>query len=141
MVADIKGIMEVIPHRPPFLLIDKIVELEEGKKVVAQKNVTMNEPFFVGHFPGEPVMPGVLQIEALAQAGAYALLSMEEFKGKIAYFGAIKNAKFKRKVIPGDVLTLTLEITKIRGGVGVGEGVVTADGEVCASATLTFAIG
>lgn len=137
----IKEIMEVIPHRPPFLLIDKIIEVEEGKKVVAQKCVTMNEPFFVGHFPGEPVMPGVLIIEALAQAGAYAILSLEENKGKIAFFGAIKDAKFKRVVKPGDVLTLTTEIIKMRGPIGVGSAVATVDGEVCATATLTFVVG
>ncbi len=140
-MIDIKQIMEVIPHRPPFLLLDRIVELEEGKKVVAIKNVTMNEPHFVGHFPQEPVMPGVLIIEALAQAGAYALLSLEENKGKIAYFGGIKEAKFKRKVVPGDTLTLTTEIIKMRGPIGVGSAVATVDGEVCATATLTFAIG
>lgn len=141
-MLDIKEIMEILPHRPPFLLIDRVEEIIDGKSIRAIKNVTMNEPYFVGHFPQEPVMPGVLQIEALAQAGAVAILSMEEFKGKIAYFGAIKNAKFKNKVVPGDTLTLDLEITKIRGSVGVGEGVITNQkGEVCTTATLTFAIG
>ncbi len=137
----INEIMKVLPHRPPFLLLDKIVELEEGNKCVAIKNVTMNEPFFVGHFPQEPVMPGVLIIEALAQAGAYALLSLEENKGKIAYFGGIKEAKFKRKVVPGDTLTLTTEIIKKRGPIGIGKAVATVDGEVCAVCELTFAIG
>ncbi len=137
----INEIMKVLPHRPPFLLIDKIIELEEGKKVVAQKCVTMNEPFFVGHFPQEPVMPGVLIIEALAQSGAYALLSLPENEGKIAYFGGIKDARFKRKVVPGDVLTLTTEIIKMRGPIGIGSAVATVDGEVAATATLTFAIG
>lgn len=137
----IKEIMKVIPHRPPFLLIDKIIEIEEGKKAVAQKCVSMNEPFFVGHFPGEPVMPGVLIIEALAQTGAYAILSMEENKGKIAYFGGIKEAKFKKVVKPGDVLTLTTEIVKMRGPIGVGECVATVDGVVCTTATLTFVVG
>jgi len=103
---DIKEIMEIIPHRYPFLLIDKVIEIEEGKKIVAIKNVTMNEQFFQGHFPVEPVMPGVLIIEAMAQAGACAILSMEEYKGKIAYFGAINNAKFRDKVVPGDTLRL-----------------------------------
>ncbi len=137
----IKEIMKVLPHRPPFLLLDQIIELEEGKKVVAKKCVTMNEPFFVGHFPQEPVMPGVLILEALAQAGAYALLSLPENQGKIAYFGGIKEARFKRKVVPGDVLTLTTEIIKMRGPVGIGSAVATVDGEVAATATLTFAIG
>ncbi len=140
-MLDIKNIMKVLPHRPPFLLIDKIIEVEEGKKVVAQKNVTMNEPFFVGHFPGEPVMPGVLQVEALAQAGAYAILSMPENQGKIAYFAGVTDCKFKRKVVPGDVLTLTTEIIKMRGPIGVGSAVATVDGEICCKATLTFAIG
>ena len=102
---DIKEIMEIIPHRYPFLLIDKVESLE-GNKIVATKNVTMNEYFFQGHFPVEPVMPGVLIVEALAQAGAVALLTREEFKGKIAYFGGINNAKFRKKVVPGDTLTL-----------------------------------
>ena len=97
MVMDIKQIMEIIPHRQPFLLIDRIEELEEGKRVVATKNVTYNEPFFNGHFPQEPVMPGVLQIEAMAQAGAVAIMSQEEYKGKIGYFGGVDKVKFKKK--------------------------------------------
>ncbi len=137
----IKEIMKVLPHRPPFLLIDQIIEFEPGKKVVAKKCVTMNEPFFVGHFPQEPVMPGVLIIEALAQTGAFALLSLPENEGKIAFFGGVKEARFKRKVVPGDVLTLTTEIIKMRGPIGIGSAVATVDGEVCATATLTFAIG
>ncbi len=140
-MIDINEIMKVLPHRPPFLLIDKIIEVEEGKKVVAQKNITMNEPYFVGHFPQEPVMPGVLQIEALAQAGAYAILSMPENQGKIAYFAGVTDCRFKRKVVPGDVLTLTTEIVKMRGPIGVGSAVATVDGEVCCQATITFAIG
>jgi len=101
-----KEIMEIIPHRQPFMLIDTIEEMEEGKRVVAKKCVSYNEPFFSGHFPQEPVMPGVLIVEALAQTGAVAILSQPEFKGKTAYFAAINNAKFKGKVVPGDVLTL-----------------------------------
>ena len=99
-MMDIKEIMNILPHRHPFLLIDRVLEMEEGKKCVALKNVTMNEPFFQGHFPQEPVMPGVLIIEALAQTGAVAMLSMEEFKGKIAFFGGIDKAKFRGKVVP-----------------------------------------
>lgn len=136
-----KEIMEIIPHRQPFLLIDTIEELEPGKRAVAKKCVSFNEPFFGGHFPGEPVMPGVLIVEALAQAGAVAILSQPEFKGKTAYFGAINSAKFKQKVVPGDVLMLELEIIKQKGPVGVGKATATVDGKVVTQAELTFAIG
>lgn len=125
---DIKEIMEIIPHRYPFLLIDK-VESIEGNKIVAKKNVTMNENFFQGHFPQEPVMPGVLIIEALAQAGAVSLLAKDEFKGKIAYFGGIDKAKFRRKVVPGDTLTLEVELIKMRSKVGVAKGVAYVEGK------------
>lgn len=137
---DIKEIMEIIPHRYPFLLIDKVESFEENK-IVAIKNVTMNEYFFQGHFPVEPVMPGVLIIEALAQAGAVALLSREEFKGKIAYFGGINNAKFRKKVVPGDTLRLEVELTKIRAMAGVGKGIAYVDGKKVAEAELTFMVG
>lgn len=137
---DIKEIMEIIPHRYPFLLIDKVESFEENK-IVAIKNVTMNEYFFQGHFPVEPVMPGVLIIEALAQAGAVALLSREEFKGKIAYFGGINNAKFRKKVVPGDTLRLEVELTKIRAMAGVGRGIAYVDGKKVAEAELTFMVG
>ncbi|HIR25692.1 MAG TPA: 3-hydroxyacyl-ACP dehydratase FabZ [Candidatus Egerieimonas faecigallinarum] len=137
-----KEIMEIIPHRQPFLLVDTIEELEPGVRAVGKKCVSYNEPFFGGHFPQEPVMPGVLIIEALAQVGAVSLLSMEQFKGKIGYFGAINNAKFKTKVVPGDVLTLEVEIIKMKGPVGVGKAVAkNQDGKIAASAELTFAIG
>ena len=114
MGMDIKEIMSIIPHRQPFLLIDRVEEIVEGEKVIATKNVSYNEPFFAGHFPQEPVMPGVLIVEAMAQAGAVAILSMDEFKGKTAYFGGIKNAKFKKKVVPGDVLRLEVSIEKLK---------------------------
>lgn len=136
-----KEIMEIIPHRQPFLLIDTIEELEPGKRAVAKKCVSYNEPFFAGHFPGEPVMPGVLIIEALAQAGAVAILSKPEFKGKTAYFGAINSAKFKQKVVPGDVLMLELEIIKEKGPIGIGKATATVNGKVVTQAELTFAIG
>jgi len=137
---DIKEIMEIIPHRYPFLLIDRVDYLEDNK-IVARKNVTMNEYFFQGHFPVEPVMPGVLIVEALAQAGAVALLTREEFKGKIAYFGGINNAKFRRKVVPGDTLRLEVELTKIRGSAGIGKGIAYVDDKKACEAELTFMVG
>ena len=138
---NIKEIMEIIPHRYPFLLIDKIVELEEDKKIVAIKNVTMNEQFFQGHFPVEPVMPGVLIIEAMAQAGACAILSLDEYKGKIAYFGAINNAKFRDKVVPGDTLRLEVELLKLKKVAGIGKGIAYVGDKKVAEAEFTFMIG
>ena len=137
---DIKEIMEIIPHRYPFLLIDKVIKIEENK-ITAIKNVTANEHYFQGHFPSEPVMPGVLIIESLAQAGAVALLSKDEFKGKIAYFAGINNAKFRRKVVPGDTLRLEVELTKIRGKAGVGYGVAYVEGKKVCEGELTFMVG
>lgn len=134
-------IQEIIPHRYPFLLVDRITELEPGVKATGIKNVTANEYFFQGHFPQEHVMPGVLIIEALAQVGAVAILSLENNKGKIAYFGGIKKAKFKRKVIPGDTLELKTEIIRNVGPVGIGKATATCNGEICAEAELTFAVG
>lgn len=136
-----KEIMEIIPHRQPMLLIDTIEELENGKYGVGKKCVSYNEPYFAGHFPGEPVMPGVLIIEALAQVGAVVILSCPEFKGKTAYFGAINSAKFKQKVVPGDVLLLRVEMIRQKGPIGIGKATATVNGKVAASAELTFAIG
>lgn len=130
MKMDINEIMSIIPHRQPFLLIDRVEELVEGKSITAIKNVSYNEPFFAGHFPQEPVMPGVLQVEAMAQAGAVAILSMEEFQGKTGYFGGIKNVKFKRKVVPGDVLRIELEIDKLKRNIGIGHGTAYVGDEV-----------
>ena len=141
MRLGIKEIQEIIPHRHPFLLIDFIDELEPGVRAVGYKSVTFNEPQFNGHFPGQPVMPGVLMIEALAQVGAVAILSLPENKGKTAFFGAINNAKFKQMVLPGDRLKLECEIIKRKGPIGVGKAVATnAEGKVTVSAELTFAI-
>ena len=140
-VLTTKEIMEIIPHRQPFLLIDRIEELEPGKRAVGKKCVSYNEPFFNGHFPQEPVMPGVLMVEALAQTGAVAILSLEENKGKIAYFGGIKNCRFRGKVVPGDKLRLETTIIKCKGPVGVGHAVASVDGKVVVDAELTFMIG
>lgn len=137
----IEEIKEIIPHRYPMLLIDRVEELEAGKSIKAKKNVSVNEPFFQGHFPHEPVMPGVLIVEAMAQAGTVALLSMEEFKGKTAYFGGIDKAKFRKKVVPGDTLVLEVELTKVRSSAGCGKGIAYVDGKKVAEAELTFMIG
>lgn len=137
----IKEIQEIIPHRHPFLLIDCIEGLEPGVRAVGYKSVTYNEPHFAGHFPQEPVMPGVLQIEALAQVGAVAILSVEGNKGKTAYFGSINSAKFRGKVVPGDKLKLECEIIKQKGPVGVGKATASVDGKVVTTAELTFMIG
>ena len=140
-VLTTKQIMEIIPHRQPMLLIDTIEELEPGKRVVGKKCVSFNEPYFAGHFPNEPVMPGVLTVEALAQVGAVVILSCPEFKGKTAYFGAINSCKFKRKIVPGDVVYLEVEMIRQKGPIGIGKATATVDGEVAVSAELTFAIG
>lgn len=137
----IREIQEIIPHRHPFLLIDGIEELNPGESAVACKSVSYNEPFFAGHFPGEPVMPGVLIVEALAQTGAAAILSVEENKGKTAYFAAMDHVKFKKKVLPGDKLRLECRIIKQKGPMGIGSATATVDGKVAVTAELTFMIG
>ncbi|EOL47579.1 (3R)-hydroxymyristoyl-[acyl-carrier-protein] dehydratase 2 [Enterococcus phoeniculicola ATCC BAA-412] len=141
MKMNTEEIKQIIPHRYPMLLIDTIEEIEEGQRVIAKKNVTINEHFFQGHFPGEPVMPGVLIVEAMAQAGAVALLSLEQFKGKTAYFGGIDKAKFRQKVVPGNTLMLEVEILKVKSSAGIGKGIARVDGKKVAEAELTFMIG
>lgn len=136
-----KEIMEVIPHRYPFLLVDTIEELEEGKRALGRKCVSAGEPYFQGHFPGNPVMPGVLILEALAQVGAVAMLSAPQWKGCTAYLAGIDRARFRKKVLPGDVLTLETQVIKCKGPMGVSQAVATVDGKVVAQAQLTFTIG
>ena len=133
-------IMEIIPHRDPFLLIDTIEEMEVGKRVVATKHMKPEEFWFKGHFPDYPVVPGVLMLEMCAQAGAVAMLAIPENKGKIGFFGGVKEAKFRRQVVPGDTLRIEVEIIKIKGPVGVGKAVATVNGEKAVSAEISFAI-
>lgn len=138
---NINQIKEIIPHRHPFLLLDYIEDYEPGQFAVGYKCVTYREEFFKGHFPQEPVMPGVLTIEALAQVGAVAILSQEGNKGKTAYFGGINNCKFKGKIVPGDKVKLETRIIKSKGPMGIGEAVASVDGKVVVSAQLTFMVG
>jgi 3-hydroxyacyl-[acyl-carrier-protein] dehydratase len=139
-MLSIQEIMEIIPHRPPFLLIDRILELDEHH-AVGLKQVTINEPFFAGHFPGNPVMPGVLQIEALAQVGAVAILHQPPYRGKIAYFARIENVRFRKPVVPGDTLMLEVQLTQMRQTVAKGHGVAQVDGAVVAEGDFTVALG
>ena len=137
---DLHEIIQILPHRYPFLLIDKIEVLTPGESVTAIKNITVNEPYFQGHFPGKPIMPGVLIIEALAQVGAIAALSEPNNRGKLGLFAGINNVKFRRQVIPGDQLRLEVKLDRIRGSIGKATALATIDGETAASGELTFAI-
>lgn len=140
-MIDINGIKEMLPHRYPFLLVDRVLELIPNQKVVALKNVTANENFFNGHFPAKPVMPGVLIIEAMAQAAGLAMLSQEEHKGKIPYFTGIDNARFRRTIVPGDQIIIEAEVTKLRGNVGRVSAVAKVDGQIATEAELMFILG
>ena len=139
----INEIKEILPHRYPMLLIDRVTEMdiEDKMYVKGYKNLSANEAFFQGHYPEEPIMPGVLQIEALAQAGAVAILSMEKFKGKTPLFAGTNKVRFKNKVVPGDRLDLYCEIVKIKGPIGIGKGIATVDGKIACEAEILFAIG
>lgn len=139
-MLDQAAIMNILPHRYPFLLVDKIVELEPGERAVGLKNVSGNEPFFPGHFPGRPVMPGVLIVEALAQTGAVALLSASGLEGKIAYFAGIDKCRFRRPVVPGDQLRLEVTLTRMRGRIGKGQGQAFVGSELVAEGEFTFAV-
>ncbi|WP_374719022.1 3-hydroxyacyl-ACP dehydratase FabZ [Parageobacillus toebii] len=140
-MLDIQQIQAIIPHRYPFLLVDRILEIEEGKRAVGIKNVSANESFFVGHFPEYPVMPGVLIVEALAQVGAVAMLKKEENRGRLAFFTGIDNCRFKKQVKPGDQLRLEVEIIRAKGPIGKGKGVATVDGELVCETEIMFALG
>ena len=138
---DITRIQEILPHRYPFLLVDRVTAVEPGVRATGIKQVTVNEWFFQGHFPSQPVMPGVLIVEALAQVGAVALLSRPEHAGRIVYFAGIDGVRFRRVVVPGDTLELSVELTRLRGRVGKGRGEARVGGQLAAEGEFTFAIG
>ena len=140
MLVDKEGIKNIIPQREPFLMIDEVEEYVPGESCTAYKNVSEDEYYFKGHFPGNPIMPGVLIVESLAQTGAVAILSMEENKGKNALFGGIDKIRFKKQVVPGDRLKLEVKIIKRKGPIGIGEAIATVDGKVAAKGELTFAV-
>ncbi len=138
-MLSVEEIMAIIPHRPPFLLVDRILEINE-RHAIGVKQVTINEPFFAGHFPGNPIMPGVLQIEALAQVGAIALLSQPAYRGKIVLFARIENVRFRKLVTPGDTLRLEVQLERMRGRIGKGHGVARVGDDVAAEGDFTFAV-
>jgi 3-hydroxyacyl-[acyl-carrier-protein] dehydratase len=135
-----KDIQNIIPHRYPFLLVDKIIEIEYGKRAIGIKNVTVNEPFFQGHFPGNPIMPGVLIVEAMAQVGAVSILGMEEYKDKLAVFTGIDGMRFKRQVVPGDTLRIEVEMIAMKRGIGKAKATAYVGEQLAASGELMFAI-
>jgi len=139
-VLNIEEIQQIIPHRPPFLLVDRIEALEVGKSAIGIKNVTMNEPYFAGHFPDYAVMPGILIVEALAQVGAVAILSKEENKGRLALFAGIDRLRFRDQVRPGDTLRLSVNLIRLRATVGRGEAIATVEGKVVAEGEIMFAL-
>ncbi|MFW2488495.1 3-hydroxyacyl-ACP dehydratase FabZ [Clostridium chromiireducens] len=141
-MLNVNEIKEIIPHRYPMLLIDRVVEMDIEEKLFVKgyKNVSANEAYFQGHYPQEPIMPGVLQIEALAQAGAVAILSMEKYKGKTPLFAGTNKVRFKGKVVPGDRLDLYCEIIKIKGPIGIGKGIASVDGKTVCEAEILFAL-
>lgn len=140
IVLNQEQIKEIIPHRDPFLLIDEVLEMELGKRIVARKNIKADDFWFKGHFPEYPVVPGVLMIEMLAQAGAVAMLSMDEHKGKIGFLAGVDKAKFRRQVVPGDTLLLEVEIIKVRGPIGIGKATASVDGQKAVTAEISFAL-
>ena len=140
LALDIQAILEVLPHRQPLLLVDRILQLEPGKRAVGLKNVSANEPHFVGHFPGQPLMPGVLILEAMAQVGALLMLHTPEHRGKLALFAGVDSCRFRRRVVPGDQLRLEVTVTRLRGNFGKEVAVATVDGEAAAEAELLFTL-
>ena len=139
-VLNSRDIQNILPHRYPFLLVDRIDEIEAGKRAVGIKNVTINEPFFQGHFPGNPIMPGVLIVEAMAQVGGVVILSMDQYKGKLAVFAGINNVRFRKQVIPGDMLRMEVELIALKRGIGKAKAIATVDGKIACEGELMFAV-
>ncbi|HWP96774.1 MAG TPA: 3-hydroxyacyl-ACP dehydratase FabZ [Syntrophomonadaceae bacterium] len=136
----IEEIMKILPHRYPFLMVDRILELVPGERAVGLKNVTVNEPFFTGHFPDRPIMPGVLMIECMAQVGACAILSMDKFRDRLAFLAGVDHIRFKRQAVPGDVLVISTDIVRIMGNIGKGRGKITVDGELLCAGEFLFGL-